>query len=45
MKLKFDTKREEDLFRELLKCFNVNEMRPELMSDGSQLIQKMIDYF
>ena len=45
MELRFDTKREEEVFREFLKDSSVNEMRPELMQEGSQLIQKMIDYF
>jgi len=44
MKLEFDTQREEEIFRSILKDADLNEMRPELKTEGSQLIQKMADY-
>lgn len=45
MKLEFDTKREEEIFRSILKDADINEMRTELLSEGYQLIQKMVDYY
>ena len=45
MELKFDTKREEEIFREILKDANISEMRPELKVEGHHLIQKMVDYY
>ena len=45
MKLEFDTKREEEIFREYLKDADYNNMRTELIMEASQLVQKMVDYF
>ena len=45
MKLEFDTKREEEIFREILKDADINNVRPELMTEACQLIQKMLDYY
>ena len=45
MKLEFDTKREEEIFREFLKDAQIYEMRTELMVEARQLIQKMVDYY
>lgn len=45
MKLEFDTKREEEIFREILKDADINNVRPELMTEAYQLIQKMVDYY
>ncbi len=45
MELRFDTKREEEIFREMTKDIIITEMRPELQGEAHQLIQKIIDYF
>ena len=45
MKIEFDTKREEEIFRNILKDADLNNMRPELMAEAYQLIQKMVDYY
>ena len=45
MNLIFDTKREEEIFREILKDADINNIRPEIMSEAYQLIQKMVDYY
>jgi len=45
MKLEFDTKREEEVFREILKDADINNMRPELLSEAFQLMQKMVEYY
>ena len=45
MKLEFDTKREEEIFREFLKDADIIEMRPELIPETNELIQRMRDYF
>lgn len=41
MKLEFDTKREEEIFREILKDADISNMRPELMTEAYQLIDKI----
>lgn len=45
MKLEFDTVREEEIFREILKDAELTNVRPELMTEACQLMQKMVDYF
>lgn len=45
MKIEFDTKREEEIFREILKNADITDMRPELMTEACQLMQKMVVYY
>ena len=45
MKIEFDTKREEEIFREILKDAELSNMRSELLPESYQLIQKMVDYY
>ena len=45
MNLEFDTKRDEEIFREILKDADISNMRPELLSEAHELVQKMIDYY
>jgi hypothetical protein len=45
MILEFDTKREEEIFRNILKDADLNNIRDEIKTDAYNLIQKMVDYF
>ena len=45
MEIKFDTKREEEIFREFLKDVDISNMRPELVPECDDLLIKIKDYF
>ncbi len=39
------TEPEEEIFRNIFKDADINNMRPEIMTEAYQLIQKMVDYY
>lgn len=45
MIIEFDSKREEEIFREFLKDVDISNMRPELVTECDKLLIKIKDYF
>jgi hypothetical protein len=45
MEIKFDSEREEEIFREFLKDVDISNMRPELVAECDELLIKMKNYF
>ena len=45
MKLEFDTKREEEIFREILKDADICTVEGEILTEACTLVQKMEDYY
>lgn len=45
MIIEFDSKREEEIFREFLKDVDISNMRPELVIECDKLLIKIKNYF